>query len=282
MALYGMNSMQLVAILATYNEERFVANCVRNLVAQGASIYLIDNESTDATIRHVRETAGNALLGVESFPRHGIYSWQPILERKEQIANRIEADWLMHVDADEIHLPPLGSPTLAHAFQEAEEAGHNVANFAEFTFIPVAESPNHDHGNYLDTMRWYYPFKSAEMHLMRAWKRQPADVTFAWSGGHQVRFPGLNVDQRFFRIKHYMFVSVDQLVEKYVQRRYDKREVRNGWHGWRATLRREKILLPLASQLRRTISDDGLDASDPRTTHYLADLWQPASGGLTV
>jgi glycosyltransferase involved in cell wall biosynthesis len=98
--------MKLVAILATYNEEHFVANCVRNLVAQGALIYLIDNESTDATIRRVRETAGNALVGVESFPRHGIYSWQPILERKEQIANQIEADWFMHVDADEIHLPP--------------------------------------------------------------------------------------------------------------------------------------------------------------------------------
>jgi len=276
MAFHGMNSMKIVAILATYNEERFVANCVRNLVAQGASIYLIDNESTDATIRRVRETAGNALVGLESFPRHDVYSWQPILERKEQIANQIDAGWLMHVDADEIHLPPVGSPTLAHAFEEAEEAGHNAANFAEFTFIPVAESPNHDHGNYLDTMRWYYPFKSAEMHLMRAWKRQPVDVKFAWSGGHQVRFPGINVDQRFFRIKHYMFVSVDQLVEKYVQRRYDQREVTNGWHGWRATLRREKISLPLASQLGHTICDDGLDASDPRTTHYLADLWQPA------
>ena len=56
MALYGMNSMKLVAILATYNEERFVANCARNLVAQEASIYLIDNESTDATIRRARET----------------------------------------------------------------------------------------------------------------------------------------------------------------------------------------------------------------------------------
>lgn len=274
--------MKIAAILATYNEERFVANCVRNLVTQGVSIYLIDNESTDATIRRVRETAGSALLGVESFPRHGIYSWQPILERKEQIANRIEADWLMHVDADEIHLPPVGSPTFAHAFHEAEEAGHNAANFTEFTFIPVVESPNHDRGNYLDTMRWYYPFKSAEMHLMRAWKRQPVNVEFAWSGGHQVRFPGLHVDPRCFRIKHYMFVSVDQLVEKYVQRRYDEREVRNGWHGWRATLRREKISLPRASQLRRTISDDGLDASDPRTTHYLAALWEPALGESTA
>jgi len=144
------------------------------------------------------------------------------------------------------------------------------------------QSPNRDHGNYLDTMRWYYRFKSAKMHLMRAWKRQPVDVEFAWSGGHQVRFPGLHVDRRFFRIKHYMFVSVDQLIEKYIQRRYDEREVRNGWHGWRATLRREKISLPLGSQLRRTISDDGLDASDPRRTHYLADLLQPASGGSTA
>src|SRR5262245_63675790 len=39
--------MKIVAILATYNEERFVRNCIRNLVSQGASIYLIDNDSTD-------------------------------------------------------------------------------------------------------------------------------------------------------------------------------------------------------------------------------------------
>ena len=264
--------MKIVAILATYNEERFVGNCIRNLLAQGASIYLIDNDSTDATVAIAVEAAGNALIGMESFPRDGVYTWEPILKRKEQIANSLNVDWFMHVDADEIHLPPLGSRTLAHAFEEAEEAGHNAANFLEFTFVPVAESPDHDHTNYLDTMRWYYPFKSPEACLMRAWKRQHTGVELAWSGGHQVRFPGLNIDRRLFRMKHYMFVSIDQLVSKYIQRRYDPSEIRKGWHGWRASLEGKKIVLPLASQLRCTISDDDLDSSDPRMTHYLAEL----------
>ena len=264
--------MKIVAILATYNEQRFVGNCIRNLVSQGASIYLIDNQSTDATIQVALEAAGDALVGMESFPRDDVYPWEAILKRKEQIANQMDADWFMHVDADEIHLPPLGSPTLAHALREAEEAGYNAVNFVEFTFMPVAESPNHDIGNYLDTMRWYYPFKPREAFLMRAWKRQHVDVELAWSGGHQVRFPNLNIDARSFRLKHYMFVSIDQLVRKYVQRRYDTSEIKRGWHGWRANVAGKKFVLPAAFQLRYTTSDDDLDASNPRTRHYLADV----------
>jgi glycosyltransferase involved in cell wall biosynthesis len=264
--------MKIVAILATYNEERFVGNCIRNLVSQGASIYLIDNHSTDATVPIAVKAAGNALIRMESFPRDGTYRWEPILKRKEQIANSLDADWLMHVDADEIHLPPFGSPTLAYAFEEAEKAGYNAANFVEFTFVPVAESPDHDQDKYLDSMRWYYPFRPSESFLTRAWKQQDGGVELAWSGGHQLRFHGLNIDRRSFRMKHYMFVSVDQLVRKYIQRRYDPSEIKKGWHGWRANLDPKNILLPIASQLRCTISDDDLDLSNPRTTHYLADL----------
>ena len=264
--------MKIIAILATCNEQRFVENCIRNLMSQGASIYLIDNESTDATIQVALAAAGDALVGMESFPRDGIYPWEAILKRKEQIANQMHADWFMHVDADEIHLPPLGSPTLAHAFRKAEEAGYNAVNFVEFTFVPVAESPNHDDSNYINTMRWYYPFKPREAFLMRAWKRQHFGVELAWSGGHQVRFPSLNIDPRSFRLKHYMFVSADQLIRKYVQRRYDRSEITRGWHGWRANMKGKQIVLPTAFQLRYTTSDDDLDASNPRTTHYLADL----------
>jgi glycosyltransferase involved in cell wall biosynthesis len=261
--------MKIIAILATYNEERFVGNCVRNLVSQGASIYLIDNQSTDATVGIVEQAAGNALVGVESFPRDGIYEWEGILKRKEQVANCTDADWFMHVDADEIHLPPLGSPTLAHAFEQADIAGYNVVNFVEFTFLPVAESPDHDHDNYLATMRWYYPFKQSETYLTRAWRRQDAAVELAWSGGHQVRFPGANIDHRWFRIKHYLFVSLGQLDRKYIQRRYSASEVNKGWHGWRANLKRENIALPLASEVRQTSSDEDLDASHPRARHCL-------------
>ncbi len=42
----------------------------------------------------------------------GVYNWRSILERKEQLATVLEADWLMHVDADEIRLPPRSDRTI--------------------------------------------------------------------------------------------------------------------------------------------------------------------------
>jgi len=252
-----------------------VANCVRSLIEQGAGIYLIDNESTDGTVELVREAAGPHLLGVETFPFDGVKRWRPLLERKETVARTIDADWVMHVDADEIHLPPRGTRTLAEAFAEADAAGHNAVDFAEFTFVPVAEDPDHDHPEYLETMRWYYAFLPSSPHHMRAWRRHP-QVELAWSGGHLVDFPGLSLDPRRFRAKHYLFLSVEHAVEKYVRPVYDPDAVAAGWHGWRAYLREGDIRLPAAAELRLFREDDALDDSDPRAEHVLDDAARAA------
>jgi glycosyltransferase involved in cell wall biosynthesis len=260
--------MRIAAILATYNERRFVGNCIHNLVAQGADIYLIDNESTDETVALARDAAGSHLLGVETFPREGVYRWRALLERKEALARELDADWVIHVDADELHLPPRGSQYLADAFAEAEASDCNAVNFAEFTFVPVVESPDHDHPGYLETMRWYYAFEPTFPHFIRAWKQHP-QAELVWSGGHQVRFPGLALDPRVFRMKHYLFLSVDHVVAKYVRRQYDADEVEGGWHGWRTCLDAEDVRLPPAAELRFTRGDDDLDENTPRRQHWL-------------
>jgi hypothetical protein len=46
----GLVLMRVVAILAAYNEERFIAGCLEHLIEQGVDAYLIDNESTDRTV----------------------------------------------------------------------------------------------------------------------------------------------------------------------------------------------------------------------------------------
>jgi len=73
-------------------------------------------------------------------------------------------------------------------------------------------------------------------------------------------------------MRHYLFLSVLHAVEKYVERPYDPEEVEMGWHGWRARLTREMIELPMQDGLREHASDRELDATNPRTTHYLDDL----------
>lgn len=264
--------MRIVAILATYNEERFIGACLENLFRQGVEVYLCDNESTDQTVLIAESYRNHGLIGIEMIPRGEIFDWKSILERKEQLAGTLEADWLMHVDADEIRLPPRANSTLAQALAEADAQGYNAVNFLEFTFIPTQEAPDHDHPGFQETMRWYYPFLPTFPHRLNAWKRQSVPVELAWSGGHQVRFPGLRMYPESFRMRHYLFLSVPHAIRKFVERRYDPAAVEAGWSVWRAKLKPEMIKLPAQSELRTYLSDDQLDASDPRTQHYLAEL----------
>lgn len=272
--------MRAIAILATYNEERFIAGCLRHLFEQGVEVYLIDNCSTDNTVPIAETFRDRGLIAIEKLPREGIYSWRPILKRKEQLAASLEADWFMHVDADEIRLPPRSDVTLAQAFEEVDAQGYNAVNFLEFTFIPTRESPDHDHSDFQKTMRWYYPFLPFSPHRLNAWKRQPGPVNLAWSGGHKVRFRELRRYPIPFRMRHYLYLSVPHAISKYVERRYDQSEVRDGWHGWRASLRPEMIKLPVQAELRNYLSDDQLDSSNPRAKHYLAEIWA-AKGAST-
>lgn len=261
--------MRIVAVLATYNEERFVAACLEHLIAHGVEVYLIDNASTDRTVEIAERYRGHGLLDIESFPRHGQYTWRPLLQRKEAIAAEIDADWVMHVDADEIRLPPPGGGTLLDAFAEVDRQGYNAVNFMEYCFVPTREAPNHDHPNFQQTMRWYYPFLPWEPHRLNAWRQQPDRVDLAGSGGHEVRFPGLRRYPVSFPMRHYLFLSPAHALEKYMTRTYDPSEVNQGWHGWRAQVSPALVTLPGQNDLRPYRSDDTFDASHPWKEHCL-------------
>jgi Glycosyl transferase family 2 len=260
---------RVVAMLTTYNEERFIEGCLDHMIEQDVSVYLIDNESTDRTVAIAQRYLGRGLIGLESFPRAGMYSWRPLLERKEQLARTLDGDWFINLDADEIRLPPQSGKTLAEAFLDVEEHGFNAVNFQEFTFTPTREDPDHDHSEFRKTMKRYYPFSAAPQ--VKAWKRPSAPVEFAWSGGHQARFDTLRLFPQNFMMKHYLFLSISHAHRKYIQRTYDPSEVAVGWHRARAALRPEFIRLPADTELRSFVSDDELDATNPRQKHYLFD-----------
>jgi glycosyltransferase involved in cell wall biosynthesis len=260
---------RVVAILATYNEERFIEVCLDHMIEQNVAVYLIDNGSSDHTVGIAQRYLGRGLIGLETFPRAGLYIWRPLLERKEQLATTLDGEWFIHLDADEIRLAPRGGGTLAEAFREVEEQGFNAVNFQEFTFTPTREDPDHDHPAFQQTMRRYYPFSAASQ--VKAWKRPSVPVEFAWSGGHEVRLDTLRIFPQNFVMKHYLFLSISHAHRKYVDRIYDPSEVAAGWHRARAALRPELIKLPAESELRSFVSNDKLDVSNPRTKHYLFD-----------
>ena len=256
--------MRIVALLTTFNEERFIAACLDNLVRQGVEVYLCDNSSTDRTVEIARGYLDKGLIDIETYPRNDMYSWRPLLQRKEELAATLEADWFMHVDADEMRLPPRSDQTLAQAFADADRRGYNAVNFrararrAALPVLAVLPAP-----------------------LKRLERRPTGAVKLAWSGGHKVKFSGLRMCPESFRMRHYLFLSVPHAIRKFVNRHYDPAEVSAGMHTWRAGLKPEMITLPKQDQLRPYLSDDQLDASKPRKRHYVAKLWYAAKRAST-
>ncbi len=264
--------MRIIALIAAYNERRFISSCLEHLHKQGVETFVIDNESTDDTVAQVERFKGRGLVGIETFPRLGRYRWMEMLRRKEQLAQDIDADWFIHLDPDEVRLPPAWATTLAEALAEVDQRGFNAVNFMEYVFLPTRESTDHDHPRFQETMRWYYPFEPRPRFRLTAWRKQAARVDLATSGGHSVDFPGLRPFPESFPMRHYLFLSRDHAVEKYGRIAYDAREISRGWHGWRVFTAGGEFDLPPRRELRESHTDAPLDASAPRTAHFLDSL----------
>src|SRR5207244_6256033 len=134
------------------NEQRFVGGVPDEPAAHGRSGHLIENESTDETVAIAERRLTRNLIGIETLPRSGCYSLRTQLARKEQLAQNLEADWFIHVDADELRVTPYQRRSLAQSSAEIDEAGVNAVNFLEFTFVPTREHPDHDHPEFVHTM----------------------------------------------------------------------------------------------------------------------------------
>jgi glycosyltransferase involved in cell wall biosynthesis len=272
--------LRVIALLATYNEERFVSGCIEHLVRQGVNVYMIDNESTDRTVACAQPYLGRGLIEIETLPRRGEFSLVAILERKEELAATLDADWFMHHDADEIRIAPRSDQTLVEALSEVDAAGCNAVNFLEFTFLPTVEAPEHDHPRFQETMRHYYAFFPVFPHRLNAWRRQSDRVELAWSGGHRVRFPGLRIWSESFRMRHYLFLGRAHAGEKYAGRIRTQLETERGWGGWRTTLAQgitkqhlDALPLPRQRELREYVTDDLLDPSEPLSAHLWNERW---------
>lgn len=284
-------ALRIVAILATYNEARFIRACLEHYLRQGIDVYVLDNQSTDETLEIVGEYTNKHVVGVQTIERLGMYQWHKILRCKEELADTLDADWIMHADPDEIRVAPSSHETLAEAISRVDHEGYNAINFMEYTFLPVREFPDHDHADFQRTMRWYYPFGPKHPHRLNAWKKQPrhrpslrsvirelrserrmlpptADLRS--TGGHVVNFPGITPYPIDFKLKHYIVLSLQHAIEKYVQKDFDPKEAEN-LHGWRASAGAKDFLLPSAASMRDYVSDDLLDPENPLSEHLIVN-----------
>ena len=254
--------MRVVALLTCKDEARFLGGCIDHLVAHGVEVHVTDDGSTDETADIARARLGEGVIAVERADGgDDTFRLRRQLARKEELAQTLGADWYLHLDPDEIRLPPRADQRLVDAFAAAEDDGANAVEFLEFLFLPTQEAPDHDHPRFLETMRSYHPFRPRPHHRLNAWRQPAGGVDLIGHGGHEVVFPDRRVHPVPFRMRHYLFLSRDHARRKYGRRQFDPDEVALGWHGWRSRL--EDVRLPAAAELRDYVGDDALDPSAP-------------------
>src|SRR5688500_11424 len=161
--------MRIVAILAARNESLYIRRCLQSLIANGLEVYVIDNDSEDGTAGIAREFIGKGVIDVERHPYLGSFDFVRMLEHKTAICGRIDADWFMHCDADEIRQAPAPYANLAEAVADVDRQGYNAINFDEFVFLPTAEHEHYENTDYVAEMRNYYFFDPKPLHRVNLW-----------------------------------------------------------------------------------------------------------------
>lgn len=228
--------MKIVALLAVRNEELMLAHCLEHLYQQGIETYLIDYHSSDRTLEIAKTFQNRGLLQIESQPFSGKFDLETMLQRKEQLAKKINADWFLNVDADQIRKAPAPYLTLKEAFQAVTQQGYNAIAFDEWVYIPRNDTESFETTDYVETMQYGYRYQPRENHRIDAWAATKK-INLQKDWGYRVRFKNQKIFPTPFQLHHYMALSRTHALAKYGSRIFTKNIIINSkWHRSRVTV----------------------------------------------
>jgi Glycosyl transferase family 2 len=228
--------LEVVAIVAAYNEADVIERVVLDLIDNGVSVYLIDDGSTDDTARLIEPLVGRGVVAIERIdpppsddaPK---FSWERLLRRKAQLAAELDADWFIHHDADEFRESPWAGVPLQDAIRHVDACGYNAIDFVSLDFCPT-----HDHFEPGTDVRASFPFYTDaapyDRVQIRCWKKT-LSVDLASSGGHDARFENRRVFPIRFISRHYPIrgqAHGERKVFKERRERFSGAERARNWH----------------------------------------------------
>lgn len=261
--------MKIIALLTVYNEALFIRRCLQHLRDQGISVYLIDNGSTDNTRKIAEDFLGNGVIRIDQLPRRGIFELEKILLKEEAVSREMDADWYIHLDADEIRQAPNPYRTLREGIEAVDRMGYNAINFDEFVFVPTNNEDNFENDAYPEEMKYYYFFEPQKLRRLNAWKNiGPVDLHSY--GGHKVNFPGMKIYPENFILRHYISLSRSHLIRKFCSRVVSETERgEKGWNNARASLHPKDLKLPSQASLKMLSNDNTWDRGEPLKKHII-------------
>lgn len=258
-----------MALLTCRNESLYIERCLIHLWKQGVETCLIDNESTDNTVKLAKQFQKKGLLRIETQSYNGHFDLVEQLQLKEELVKEIDANWFIHYDTDEIKEAPCPFNTLREGIEDADKKGYNAINFDEFVFLPTSDTDNFENTDYVKDMEYYYFFEPYPLRRINAWKNQNINIDLVNSGGHQVSFDGIKIYPENFILRHYIVLSKNHAIDKYYTSRVfsQKEHKERGWHGARMTFTPDKLKFPEKELLKKIGEKGRWDTSEIWKNH---------------
>lgn len=261
--------ISICAVIAVRNEAAYLPVLLPLLAAQQIDVAILDHESTDGSRDLYAGYMGRPIISVQDLTYEGVYSQTQQLEAKQSLYSTLSHDWVVHHDADEVMEGDRPGCGLRDAICDADKNGFDAINFDEFVFLP---SPGQDCAgkDYVENIRRYYFFEPAKNRLNRAWRRK-LPVSNIFSGGHLLTERVAAFFPRNMPLRHYIALSEEHAIRKYVNRRFGDHELQRGWHANRVGLTKEKLAFPVRSEFLFTHEPDGFipfRKDRPTRLHY--------------
>ena len=267
--------MRATAVICIRDDDAYVEGCLRHLITHGIDFAVLDNGmGPEARALLGRAPFRDHLHEVRPLAFNGAFELERQIEAKERMFEGLDADWLIHLDVDEVMHSYVPEERLIDAIARIDAGGFNVINFDEYVFLPLEQS--YQAGACPQPLRAYYLFDPGiGPRLMRA-RRRSANLSMAparsaaAAAGHRVYGDDVRLAAESFVLRHYIFRDQDHAWRKYTERVYAPGELQRGWHANRAGRPATVFDFPPPETLKRlpTAGSHAFDRSDPKRKHY--------------
>lgn len=256
------------AILAIRNEAAYLPALLPGLLDQGIDVVILDNDSSDDSRAIARSFASEESLRIEHLPWTGEYDLETVIRTKQQICNSLSHQWIINIDADEWLQSPVSGERLREGITRIDRLGYNAINFDELVFLPLGKTTETNYDFRRENLNYYF-FESFPQRLMRAYRRD-ANLSNLDSGGHKLEGDALKLAPEHFILRHYIALSQQHIIDKYIGRPFSKSGIDRGWHRNRVGLSAEQLAFPEPQDLQQLSRHDDkeFDRSNARKRHY--------------
>lgn len=225
---------KVCAIMSVYNEEDIVYETVTKLINGGVSVFVINNGSTDQTIEKIKCLVGKGVIDILNFETKEdgkrVFKLSSILEQVELIAKKLQYDWFLHVDADEIRYSPWLNYSLNEGIERVDFEGFNLINFKLYNFRTTTDYEFSQ--DYENSMQFFTESDKHSNIQIKGWKKNN-EVSLSKYGGHIVQRDNPQLYPLQFIHKHYPIRGINHGFKKLNFERlgsYSQEEIKRGWH----------------------------------------------------